>query len=318
MPPPTRIAIIGLGNVAAAHLAALELVPGVNVVAGVNVNPARTLAFRGAPRPVLGSVAALSGADRPDAAVVTVPTAEHMRVCRELAAAGVPQALVEKPLVASRAELDALDAATGPMSVWPLLHFALADEVRWARERIGRWTGEHGPVVHAVQYYSDPYLPDLETRRRSLAGSWLDSGINALSVLATLAPLGAVEGAEPLVADPSEGVSVRIGLANGGTATVVTSWHARRSSKHTHLGFADGARAIIDHTAGTGLLVAAGALSEHFAPDDGLPSLVSHYVAVYRDWSAHGGEAPARLAEGRALLGLVFDAQERLEELARE
>ena len=97
-------------------------------------------------------------------------------------------------------------------------------------------------------------------------------------------------------------------------ATVVTSWHARRSSKHTHLRLADGARVLIDHTAGSGLLVAGGAVAEQFAPaDDGLASMVSHYVAVYRDWLAEPAASDERLAAGRELLRRVDDAQELLE-----
>ena len=313
MAAPLRLAVVGLGKIAAAHLEALERIEGVEVVAGVDPDPARDLTFRGSARPVHGDVAALAGAGL-DAAVVTVPTSEHLAVCRALAAAGVRQALVEKPLVAARSELDELDAARGAMAVWPLLHFALADEVRWAAARISAWTSAHGPVDELVQYYSDPYLPHLEERRRSLAGSWLDSGINALSVAARLAPLGEVRRAVPLVGEPGEGAAVELDLVAGGTATVVTSWHARRSSKHTHLRLADGARVLIDHTAGSGLLVAGGALAEQFAPaDDGLASMVSHYVAVYRDWLVEPAASDERLAAGRELLRRVYDAQELLE-----
>jgi hypothetical protein len=246
--------------------------------------------------------------------VVTVPTSAHLVVLRELAAAGVPEVLMEKPLVASREELGLLDDARGAARVWPLLHFALADEVRWAAARIGAWTAAHGPVTEVVQLFQDPYLPHLGERLRSLSSSWLDSGVNALSVAARLAPLGAVRAARPLGAPAGTGASVELGLEGGGTAAVVTSWHARRTSKGTHLRLADGARVLLDHTAGSGLLLApGGGPAEGFLPaDDGLDSMTSHYVAVYADWRAHRGEAGARLAAARGLVARALDAQDLL------
>ena len=307
-----RLAVVGLGRIAASHLEALERTDGVDVVAGVDPAPGRALSFRGDARPVHAEAPALPPVD---AAVVTVPTAAHLAAVRDLAAAGVPEILLEKPLVAARAELDALDAARGGAAVWPLLHFALAEAVRWAAGRIAGWTAEHGPVTEVVQLFQDPYLPDLADRLRSLASSWLDSGINALSVAARLAPLGEVRDAAPFADRAGEGATVRLALEGGGVATVVTSWHARRSSKATDLRLADGARVLIDHTAGAALLRSAdGAVAERYLPpDDGLASMVSHYVAVYRDWREARAEADARLESCRGLLRRVFDAQALLD-----
>jgi predicted dehydrogenase len=315
MPAPLRLAIVGLGRIAAAHVAALERTEGVELVAGADPDRAARLAFRGRDLPV---VRAPAGLPPVDAAVVTVPTEAHLAVLRDLAAAGVPEVLMEKPLVATRAELERLDDARGGVPVWPLLHFALADEVRWAAGRIAGWTAAHGPVAEVLQLFQDPYLPHLGERLRSLHSSWLDSGVNALSVAARLAPLAAVRAARPLGSPAGTGAAVELDLEGGGTAAVVTSWHARRTSKGTHLRLADGARVLIDHTAGSGLLLApGGGPAEQFLPaDDGLDSMTSHYVAVYADWIARRADAAARLEAARGLVARVLDAQDLL--VARE
>lgn len=312
MPPATTLALVGLGRIAAAHVAAVERADGLELVAGADPDPAARLAFRGRELPVVPDVAALPPVD---AAVVTVPTDTHLCVLRALAGAGVPEVLMEKPLVATRGELDALDDARAGARVWPLLHFALADEVRWAAERIAGWTAAHGPVAEAHQLFQDPYLPHLADRLRSLGSSWLDSGVNALSVVARLAPLGPVCDARPVGEPAGTGASVTLGLEGGGTAAVVTSWHARRTSKGTHLRLADGARVLIDHTAGSGLLLGPdGGLLDRFLPaDDGLDSMTSHYVAVYADWRAHRAEAGARLDAARGLVARALDAGALLE-----
>ena len=162
MPSPLRLAIVGLGRIATAHVAAIERAGGVVVVAGADPDPAARLVFRGRDLPVVGDPAGLPPVD---AAVVTVPTGAHLAVLRELARAGVPEVLMEKPLVATREELRLLDDARGGARVWPLLHFALADEVRWAAERIGAWTAAHGPVAEVFQIFQDP------TCRTSVSGS---------------------------------------------------------------------------------------------------------------------------------------------------
>jgi predicted dehydrogenase len=313
MPSPLRLAIVGLGRIAAAHVAAIERAGGVVVVAGADPDPAARLVFRGRDLPVVRDPAGLPPVD---AAVVTVPTGAHLAVLRELAGAGVPEVLMEKPLVATREELRLLDDVRGGARVWPLLHFALADEVRWAAERIGAWTAAHGPVAEVLQIFQDPYLPRLGERLRSLHSSWLDSGVNALSVAARLAPLGAVRAARALGEPAGTGAVVELDLEGGGTAAVVTSWHARRTSKGTHLRLADGARVLIDHTAGSGLLLEpGGGPAERFLPaDDGLDSMTGHYVAVYGDWRANRAAAEARLDAGRGLVARVLDAQAMLED----
>ena len=109
---------------------------------------------------------------------------------------------------------------------------------------------------------------------------------------------------------------MELDLDGGGAAAVVTSWHARRTSKGTHLRLADGARVLIDHTAGSGLLLEpGGGPAERFLPaDDGLDSMTGHYVAVYRDWRANRADAEARLDAGRGLVARVLDAQAMLED----
>ncbi len=102
MPSPLRLAIVGLGRIATAHVAAIERAGGVVVVAGADPDPAARLVFRGRDLPVVRDPAGLPPVD---AAVVTVPTGAHLAVLRELARAGVPEVLMEKPLVATREEL---------------------------------------------------------------------------------------------------------------------------------------------------------------------------------------------------------------------
>ena len=312
MPSPLRLAIVGLGRIATAHVAAIERAGGVVVVAGADPDPAARLVFRGRDLPVVGDPAGLPPVD---AAVVTVPTGAHLAVLRELARAGVPEVLMEKPLVATREELRLLDDARGGARVWPLLHFALADEVRWAAERIGAWTAAHGPVAEVFQIFQDPYLPHLGERLRSLHSSWLDSGVNA-GVAARLAPLGAVRAAAPSAPAGGHGRRGRSSTWRRGRRPWSRRGTRGAPARALHLRLADGARVLIDHTAGSGLLLRAGRRSRRAVParrrrpgqHDG------PYVAVYGDWRANRAAAEARLDAGRGLVARVLDAQAMVED----
>jgi predicted dehydrogenase len=89
-----RTAVIGLGWAGTVHAAALERMPGIELVALADPDPARRAAFAGHRTvPGIPEVLAL----RPDYCVVATPTGAHEPVALQLAEAGVP-ALIEKPL----------------------------------------------------------------------------------------------------------------------------------------------------------------------------------------------------------------------------
>jgi predicted dehydrogenase len=104
-----RVAVIGVGHLGRHHARILSALPGVQLVAVVDINEprAREIAAQSGARAhtdyrdVLGQV---------DAVTVAVPTESHLQVAREFLERGVP-ALVEKPLARTLAEVDELLAA---------------------------------------------------------------------------------------------------------------------------------------------------------------------------------------------------------------
>ena len=103
-----RIAVVGVGHLGKHHARILSALPGVELVAVVDVNRTRAdeiaASSRTKPaydyREILGSV---------DAVTIAVPTDRHAEVGCAFLNAGIP-ALIEKPLARSLAEADALIA----------------------------------------------------------------------------------------------------------------------------------------------------------------------------------------------------------------
>lgn len=107
-----RIGLIGTGNIADVHEAALRTLAETEITAVVDVDIERAKRFaanRGIGR-VFASVDELITAQIVDAAHVLVPPARHRPVAERLLAAGI-DTLVEKPLATSIEECDALMAA---------------------------------------------------------------------------------------------------------------------------------------------------------------------------------------------------------------
>ena len=101
-----RVAVIGVGHLGRHHARLLAALPGVTVVAAVDLIPERAAAVAAAAgAEALGDYRALFG--RVDAVTVAVPTADHLAVAREFLERGV-HVLVEKPMAVSLAEADTM------------------------------------------------------------------------------------------------------------------------------------------------------------------------------------------------------------------
>ena len=103
-----RLAVVGLGRMGQLHLRTLRRLPGVSVVALIDVDHHKTdfASLHGIP--FLTSCKELIG--RVDAAVIATPAHEHLVSTLPLLEAGI-HCLVEKPLATSMLDLDKLGAA---------------------------------------------------------------------------------------------------------------------------------------------------------------------------------------------------------------
>jgi predicted dehydrogenase len=108
---PLRAAVIGAGFIGLDHAAAYAANPSAELVAVVDPDPVRAAAavssFGGR---AFATVDAMLAATRPDVGSVCVPTALHLPVVVELAAAGCG-ILLEKPMAESVEACDAIEAA---------------------------------------------------------------------------------------------------------------------------------------------------------------------------------------------------------------
>jgi len=105
---PVRMAVIGVGHLGRHHVRLLASLPGVSLVAAVDLIPerAQAAAEAGRTRALTDARELVGGVD---AVIVAVPTIDHLMVAREFLERGV-HVLIEKPMTASLAEADAMIA----------------------------------------------------------------------------------------------------------------------------------------------------------------------------------------------------------------
>jgi predicted dehydrogenase len=305
----SRVVLVGVGRIASSHLRALENVASVETVVGVDPSPRTPALFRGAPLPI-GPDLGAAVRDGADVVVVATPTDSHAAVVDAVRAvdAYVP-ILLEKPAAARRQDADRLLAAGSAVQV--IFHIGFAPEVLWATGFYESAQARFGKPVGFEAWFGNPYANDRDDRAGSLANSWLDSGINALSVIGRFVVPAAVEAARSLADKVSTyEARFRLGPVDGrADGTIVTTWQAAADSQSVRLRFANGAELALDHVAGSATVYENGRRAEMFTRTDPRFRLDLQYANFYCDYfGAKAWQYPAGVS--RDLHDLLFTALE--------
>jgi predicted dehydrogenase len=282
--------IAGLGNAGMDHARALESIPDATVIAGIDIDSTRSLLFRDGPVPVyLDASAAYNARLDPDVIVIAAPTGVHDQVCAD-AAKYFPQAvlLVEKPAADRLPEALSIINNTGKnRRVDVAYHMAYSPEVTWAVERTREMADELGLPVSIQAWAADPYQIDHASATARFGSSWIDSGINALSVIERFATL--VErtsyrtiGQEPLSA--SEGRFICSYRGSRFPATVLTSWQSSGPTRSTRITYSSGSEVVMDHHGVVGYIIRDGSTVAFYGGDATVPRRENHYRELYRSW----------------------------------
>ncbi|MFC0600117.1 Gfo/Idh/MocA family protein [Streptomyces palmae] len=310
MSEPVRVGLVGVGIIARTHLEVLAERPEVRL--DFTVDPhAGPPSFRGAVPPHYRDMTEALEAHQPDLIVIATPTDTHAHLAVAALTGSRARVLVEKPLVHDLDSLDRLRALEGTVDVRGRLftahHFAFSPEIRWAARQIAEQP-QWGPVTSITSAFHDPYILRGEQAFASYGSSWMDSGVNQLSVLACFVEPTELASAQEWDDGASAWYVCRYRSRDRlGSARLRTSWLAGSSSKQTALHFADSDVELwIDHTAMTGFAAQEGTLLASHGDDGQTPRKVAHYRPLYES-----------LLSDRPDPVLGFDVAARVTELHR-
>lgn len=285
---PRTLIVVGLGIAGWAHIKALEQLQSLSVLAGVDTDPdlSRKLTFRDSYVPVHTELMDASRRYDPDIVVVATPTSTHTAVCQEIGE-HFPQAtvLLEKP-AADRLTV-ARDLLKGKQDVYVALHMAFSPEVAWSVRLAKEMAPGFGPPVAIQSFHTDAYQNDLDSAESRLSNSWVDSGINALSVIDQFATVTDRRSLRRLgeTAWSMFAGTFTCGVEGGQVeALVVTSWNGADTGRSTHIRYASGAELIMDHNAVEAYALDNGKLIGNFSDSSDAPRRERHYKALYKSW----------------------------------
>ena len=302
MPPPIRIAIIGLGKIARdQHLPAIRRSADFEAV--LAVDPAGGAA---APLPLFASLDdALASGIAFDAAAICTPPQFRLAVCQPLAAAGCAL-LLEKPPAPSLREAEAIvrlgERAGSPLfTAW---HSRFAPQMAAARA----WARAHRLASGSIEWRENPakWHPGQDWLWQPGGFGVFDPGINALSILTDLYPehWAVPSAAVRRQADTDTPVAAEFTLSGGGAEIRATfEFHHREDEIWTlRLTASDGE--TLDLSEG------GAAISENGGPARRAP--VAEYDAVYVEFAAlvREGRSSADLAPLRIVEDVLSAAEQ--------
>ena len=313
-----RLALIGIGHVAEYQLQALAQLAGWELVGGADIRAERkTLLPDGVQ--FCSSTEELVARCDADIFLVSTPSDSHYSVARTVIGAG-RNLLVEKPCCATNEQLDGLLEASMDRRVYisALLHAAHAGEVEWFATR-GPELG-FGPIGSFSCFFSDPYEVDgvMAPAAESLGGAWLDSGINALSVIGRFvnpSSLTTTEFQYNEVGGPKKYVSYaraiyRFDTPEGsGTGEITTTWEQSLNRKTTTLRYPESnTTVLLDHSLERVEITRDGTLVSSESFSNGQQRLVNHYTRLFEDAHSRFLRRDSNLEHAARLHRLLFSA----------
>jgi predicted dehydrogenase len=281
-----RVGLVGLGVISRTHLEVLTDLTRVSLEFTVDPNVTERTEFRDGEVPHYPDLAAALERHQPGLVVIATPTDTHADLTAHALTESTARVLVEKPLVHDLDSLTRLRSLDETVEVHDRVfaahHFAFAPEVRWAAGQIAEHP-EWGPVTGITSAFFDPYILLGDKAFSSYGSSWMDSGVNQLSVLARFVDLEALTGASQLDDAASAWCTVKYRSRGAtGTARLRTSWLTGSSSKKTVLSFGRaGVEIWIDHTAMTGFTAHEDELLATRTDDGQTLRKIAHYRPLY-------------------------------------
>lgn len=304
------VGLLGLGVISQTHLAVLSQFPAVRLSFVVDPAPVTPPPFKGAQPPLFRSLDDALCEHQPDVIVIATTTPTHADLTHRALEGSEARVLVEKPLVHDLDALRRLESACSPADlrsrVFVAHHFAFSPEVLWGAEQLHTHP-EWGSVTRIITSFHDAYITNAAHSFEAYTSSWVDSGINQLSMLHRFVDLVDRGPLQESDGGASSWCTVRYRSgAESGTSVLRTSWQATASSKRTTLYLEQTDVEIwLDHTAVTGFVIRQGELLDHQVNNGSTPRKLAHYRPLWESFLAHTPDPILGFDTAAHILGLL-------------
>ncbi len=310
-----NIAIVGLGAVSKFQLSALRNIPSFKLTAVCDRDPSKNVAPE---VPFYESVEdMLDSSNDIDVVLVSVPTHAHYSVGKVVLEKG-KHLLIEKPAAETVSQFNDLIKISmeNKRMLEFALHFRYSEDVIWLRSHLEGLKSGYGAINGFYTSFNDPYFSSgkLFPEAASLSGSWLDSGINALSCLADLISDikfqdGTTTRFQGVDVQSNAFFTFKLEGNERGYGSINTNWTNGSRAKSTKLFFSDGLTEIeLDHTDHSVKLHRNGETKVMFESPRNENRLTQHYIHVFNEFLKDYRQQKTNLEFSRLVHLLLFSA----------
>lgn len=319
-----KVGIIGLGHIGKYHIQAIERVEGIELVAVCDLNKEYAAL-------VDSGISFYTSYDQMlnnrvfDAIIVATPNDTHYAISKAVLESG-NNLIVEKPAADSLEKVIELVviAKSQKLFIYFAFHAALAFEVTWLNNYMK--SNENGllkgPITGFYSTFFDPYITDegeIVKHAIGLQNCWLDSGINALSVIQRFIDLNTINintvhrTKNAVKQDAFIQCEVNFSYQNRGNlgaGIINTNWSTGLNFKATELTFGqDAIQVVLNHTTQKIFLIQKGKSKLLKDASEGMDRLLNHYIGVFNDFKTSFIENNSNSAIAIDMHNILFKAQ---------
>ncbi|MBR7162594.1 MAG: Gfo/Idh/MocA family oxidoreductase [Clostridia bacterium] len=286
-----RLCLVGLGVITKHYQKGLEDSNHFDLVAVCDCNEGALARNLYSSFPFYTDYKAMIETESPDVLLIATPPATHFEIAEYALKKGVG-VILEKPATLSLDDLKRLQSISEELCVpfTTMFHWQTGEEVIYFNKSF-----DNEKITEIEVYINDCYSLNgvsINKDRISLGGAWIDSGVNALSLVDSLVPFDDYEIIAIDVQKCTETalpifVKARLNVAHNRrtiSVTISVDWRNDSSSKYTLLNMSDDSKIIIEHTAQT---IKTG--DNDIVLDD-MPRLQRHYYNYFTNFEGSSAD----------------------------
>lgn len=300
-----KIGIIGCGTIAATYFRAFSRMDGLfEVTALYDVRRENAQGFAQQGIKICSNMEELLDCSDVECVIIGTPLHTHVQIAQQCLRKK-KHVLLEKPAALDISQIRGLFDLADQMGVifYVMFHSAFGVDIDWYLSHLGQSGTEF--CTHNIRRlecsFFDPYMSGgvVQEDRKALGGSYIDSGVNILSVCSRLVPIEKLQLHSHAVKQASDGtVFASETVYSGHHLQVVmrTGWDKGLNQKRTLMYFeGTDVAVLLDHTDQSAWTVMPdGAKSLLFRQDDG-ERLSNQYITVFQIFSRSlTAKAPAQ------------------------
>lgn len=189
--------------------------------------------------------------------IIATPPKTHYEIAKYCLEHGI-NVLIEKPATVNFEQLEDLyqTATKFGSKFLVMFHWMYGSEIVYLHKHIDEYIQRHGEIIEVKAIVNDPYSDccgHILPSRVGLEGTWLDCGINCISMIERIIPMHKKTpiSVESQI-DSNNGLPYYTKhnlIINDIISTeIIVDWREKKNFKRTSLTFSDGAEMFIDHT----------------------------------------------------------------------